>query len=110
MMTLTVEHTGFLIKEGIDLPEFKPAPFSEFRRRSGKFDPEKTYAGWIGFKDGESYRTKQIGLINAMLDYIPFEYLSSVRFICKPLGTSGTGFIDEEALWGSFAWKYSPTN
>lgn len=109
-MTQTVEHTGFLIEEGIMPPEFGPTPFSDFTCKSGNFDPEKQYAGWIGVKEGESYRAKQLSLIEAMLDFIPFEYLHRVKFICHPIGTSGTGFLDDESITGSFGWKYIPNN
>jgi len=109
-MNLTIEHKGFLLEEGITPPEFEPTPFNDFESKSGKFDPEKVYCGWIGFKENESYRAKQITLILAMLDYIPFEYLYRVKFICHPLGTSGTGFLDEECIKGSFGWKYIPNN
>lgn len=109
-MTLTAEHKGFLLEEGIKPPEFGPTPFSDFVCKSGKFDHEKRYGGWIKIKENETYRSKQLGLINAMLDYIPPEFLLRVKFIYHPIGTCGTGVIDEESFHGSFAWRYIPNN
>jgi len=108
-MTTITEHKGFLIEEGVAPPEFEPTPFNDFERQSGKFNPERVYGGWIGFRENESYRAKQLSLIEAMLDYIPFDYLRNVKFICHPLGSSGKGFLDEpDSYRGTFSWKYEP--
>ncbi len=95
---------GFLIEEGIDSPEWD----AEQHINTGKFDPLAQYAAWIKFDKNDSLRVKQIELIKAMLDFIQVEFISRVKFIYHPIGTCGTGFIDEESFYGTFGWKYTP--
>ena len=76
-------------------------------RTKEPFDERCGYAEFIeltGDKIVDQYAVTD--LLATMCGYIPIDHLSGVIFIFHPLGTAGTGFL-EDGEKSTFAWKYA---